>query len=154
MSTVKKILIAASLLVIVIQFFQPDRKTVALSPATDISSVVPVPDSVKQVLIKACYDCHSNNTRYPWYSYVQPIGWFLAGHIKEGKNFLNFSEFGSYTERKQMSRFDGIANNVRDDEMPLKSYTLIHRDARLAEKEKELLINWAAKSENDLSGRQ
>jgi hypothetical protein len=101
----------------------------------------------------ACYDCHSNNTRYPWYSNVQPGGWLLASHIKNGRSALNFSEFGSYSQRKQTSKLKAIVNSLNDGTMPLKSYTLIHADARLSKDEKTLIINWAAGQKNNLMQR-
>jgi hypothetical protein len=108
--------------------------------------VVIIPDTVLTLLKNACYDCHSDNTDYPWYSNIQPMGWLMTYHIKQAKSQLNFSEFGSYSQRRQLSKLDGIANSIKDDIMPLKSYKMIHKNAQLSAKEKVLLINWAQQS--------
>jgi hypothetical protein len=121
--------------------------------ATDISKIVSIPDSVQVVLKNACYDCHSNNTNYPWYSNIQPMGWLMATHIRQGKEELNFSEFGSYSSRKQLSKLNGIANSIKDDIMPLSSYKLMHKNARLSTIEKVLIINWVKQSKDSLSAK-
>ena len=96
---------------------------------TDISKVIAIPDTVLTLLKNACFDCHSNNTDYPWYSNIQPMGWLMAYHIKKAKSQLNFSDFGSYSQRRQLSKLDGIANSIKDDIMPIKSYKIMHKSA-------------------------
>ena len=95
-----------------------------------------------RILHTSCYNCHSNNTNYPWYSYVQPVGLLLEHHINKGKAELNFSEFGTYSLRKQKSKLKSMANQIEKDEMPLSSYTLIHRDARLSKDSKKVLVDY------------
>jgi hypothetical protein len=151
MRTIKWILLVIGIIFIAIQFKQPERNKSAQAQAADISSVLTVPDSVKYLLHVACYDCHSNNTNYPWYSYVQPVGWFLARDITHGRGDLNFNEFGSYNQRRKLNKLEGIADNIRENEMPLKSYKLMHKDARLSDSEKTLLINWTQASAQNLS---
>jgi hypothetical protein len=151
MSLTKKLILALLIIVIIIQFIRPTWNRSDLTFPEDISSVIKVPDSIKVILHKACYNCHSNNTDYPWYSYVEPVGWFLAGHIKHARENLNFNEFGKYSERRQASKLDGIADEIRDNGMPLPSYRIFHKDARLSKTEKKLLIDWAYRSENSLS---
>ena len=92
---------------------------------------------------QACYDCHSDNTRYPWYAEVQPVGWWLAEHIKDGKRGLNFSEFGDYTPKRAVRKLQGIDHMLEKNKMPLASYRLIHRDANLTSGEITTLKNWA-----------
>jgi hypothetical protein len=140
MSRIKKILLVLLVVFIAIQFVQPARNT---SGPTDISKTVSLPENVHTILQTACYDCHSNNTRYPWYNYVQPVAWILTNHIKHGKKDLNFNEFGSYPARRQQSKLKAIADQVRDGEMPLYSYTIIHKKARLTKEEKSVIIQWA-----------
>lgn len=110
--------------------------------ANDITLAHYVPADVQQVLKTSCYDCHSNNTVYPWYSRVQPIALWLGDHITDGKDELNFSEFGSYSIRRKYKKLEEINKEVKEDEMPLSSYTIIHRDAKLDESKKLLLANW------------
>jgi hypothetical protein len=150
MNTLKKILLAACILVIIIQFIQPDHNKNGQVLNTDITKMLTVPDSVQTILKNACYDCHSNNTDYPWYSNVQPMGWMMAKHIKNGKAELNFSEFGSYSSRRQVSKLTGIANSIKDDIMPLSSYKLMHKNAQLSTLEKKMLIKWAEQSKDSL----
>jgi hypothetical protein len=94
------------------------------------------PEQISYLLKNSCYDCHSNNTDYPWYNNLQPIGWYMEEHIKEAKNSLNFSEFNAYSNRKKRSKIKSIISQIKDDEMPLSSYTFIHTHAKLSEKEK------------------
>jgi hypothetical protein len=147
----KKILLTSGILFIVIQFIRPGYNKSSQILTTDISKVITIPDTVLTLLKNACYDCHSDNTDYPWYSNVQPMGWLMAYHIKQAKNQLNFSAFGSYPQRRQLSKLDGIANSIKDDIMPLKSYKIMHKSARLSAVEKSLLINWTQQSIDSLS---
>lgn len=151
MSRTKKILLAILIVLIVIQFVQPARNTSGQVLQTDIVKVFNVPQSTQAVFKKACYDCHSNNTRYPWYANVQPIGWLLARHVKEGKAELNFSEFGSYSSRRQANKLRAIENSVKDGTMPLSSYLLLHKDARLTETDKTEIINWVRRTRDSLT---
>ena len=112
---------------------------VALS---DFMKTNKVPKDVGTMLLTSCYNCHSNNTNYPWYSRVQPVGWLLENHINKGKAVLNLSEFGGYSVRKQKSKLKSMANQIEKDEMPLSSYTLIHRDARLSKESKKVLVDY------------
>lgn len=145
MRPAKKISLGALAVFILIQFIQPARNKSKEILSTDVTKMINVPEKVQGLLKTACYDCHSNNTNYPWYSRVQPFGWLLAKHIKNGKAELNFSEFGSYSRRRQISKLNGIANSLKDETMPISSYTMIHKDARLSKEDKDLLIEWATR---------
>ena len=153
MSRILKILLAAGFAFIAIQFIQPKQNKNNQVSAADILKTVSIPDNVQAILKTACYDCHSNNTVYPWYANIQPIGWLMANHIKEGKSELNFSEFGSYSSRRQISKLNGIANSIRDDIMPLSSYKLMHKNAKLSTNQKTLIIYWAQQLKDSLSAK-
>jgi len=153
MIRIKKVLLATGIVFIAIQFIQPAKNISSQVSATDISKTIPVPDNVQAILKNACYDCHSNNTNYPWYAYIQPAGWLLSSHIAEAKGKLNFNEFGNLSVRRQISKLDGIANSIKDDIMPLSSYKMMHKNARLSTNEKELLIKWARQSQDILSAK-
>jgi len=153
MSRILKILLAAGFALIAIQFIQPNQNKNNQVSAADILKTVSIPDNVQAILKTACYDCHSNNTVYPWYANIQPIGWLMANHIKEGKSELNFSEFGSYSSRRQISKLNGIANSIRDDIMPLSSYKLMHKNAKLSTNQKTLIIYWAQQLKDSLSAK-
>ena len=99
----------------------------------------------------SCYDCHSNNTHYPWYSFMQPGAWSMASHIKEGKADLNFSEFGAYSSRRQQSKLQAIINSINDNTMPLSSYIILHKNAKLSEENKALLLDWIKITKDSLS---
>ncbi|MBI1342456.1 MAG: cytochrome C [Terrimonas sp.] len=140
----KKTVLLVVILLGLIQFIPKPKKNLSDSiSAASIEKLYPVPDSVMHILKIACYDCHSNNTYYPWYSNVQPFAWYLNNHIADGKKELNFDEFGNYSVRQQKSKLKAIASQIEDNEMPLTSYKLIHPDARLNKEEKQLIINWA-----------
>ena len=151
MKPVKKTLLLLFIAFVAIQFIQPARNESGRDLETDISKMILIPDSVGFILKHACYDCHSNNTVYPWYMNIQPMGWMMAKHIKEGKAELNFSEFGSYSSRRQTSKFTGIANSIKNDIMPIASYTLMHKNARLSDDEKIMIINWTQQAKESLS---
>ncbi len=138
-----KVLAGLLLVLVVIQFIKPAKNISTVRTPDDINVLYPIPDSVNKILEKACYDCHSNNTRYPWYSNFQPVAWWLDSHINEGKEELNFSEYGKRTLVKRAKKLRKIAEEVEEGEMPLKSYTWIHKDARLTDQEKKIVIDWA-----------
>ena len=125
-----------------LQFFPTGSNQSTTVPSTDFVKTYKVPEQVVQMLHTSCYNCHSNNTNYPWYSRVQPVAWFLENHINKGKEKLNFSEFGSYSGRRQQSKLTSMISQVEDDEMPLASYTFIHRGARLSAVDKEKLVDF------------
>jgi hypothetical protein len=143
MKIFKKVMVGLLVLLIIIQFFHPAKNISSASFPNHIASMYPVPADVNTIFKKACYDCHSNNTRYPWYNNIQPVAWWLHDHIDEGKKGLNFDEFTTYRISKQYHRMQDIIDQVKDDEMPLSSYTLIHTDAKLSKQEKSSLIAWA-----------
>ena len=151
MRRTKRWLIILFIAFVLIQFIQPARNQSGQVLQTDLTKMFAVPSNVKAVLDAACYDCHSNNTRYPWYSYIQPAGWWLANHIKEGKEELNFSEFGTYSKRRQISKLRSIENSIKDGAMPISSYTIMHKNARLTKEEKKQIIDWVKLTRDSLA---
>ncbi len=139
----KKVILVLAIVFIGIQFIPVDYNLSTEESPSDISQVMDVPKDIQTLFKTSCYDCHSNNTQYPWYSKIQPGSWFMENHIKEGKDELNFSVFGTYSKRKQKSKLKSILGQLRDDEMPLFSYTLIHRDAVITEAERKRVMAWA-----------
>lgn len=139
----RKILIVFLIAFIVIQFFRPEKNVSAQTSRNEITTLYAVPGDVKQILDKACNDCHSNNTRYPWYAEVQPIAWWLEDHIKEGKHELNYSEFASYNLRKQYHKLEETEEMVKEKHMPLESYLWMHKDADLTDQERQRLTEWS-----------
>jgi len=140
----KKILIVLLIILVVIQFFRPD-KNVSNESTFDIAKKYHVPDSVATLLKVACNDCHSNFTVYPWYAEIQPFGWWLSNHVKDGKRHLNFSTFLSRPVAVQNHKFEETIEMVKEKEMPLVSYTWfgLHHEANLTDAQRELLVAWA-----------
>lgn len=141
MKLFKKILLALLVTFLVMQAFRP-TKNLSANKENDISVAYPVPDEVKTILAKACNDCHSNKTEYPWYANIQPAAFWLNDHVVDGKRHLNFNEFNKYRIAKQYKKLEECIDEVKDGEMPLESYTLIHKNAILTEAEKIALTNW------------
>ena len=152
MGRAKKILFALLLVVIFIQFIRPERNKTSEQQPADLIKQFSIPANIAGILKTACYDCHSNNTRYPWYTDIQPAGWLLANHIKDGKADLNFNEFANYSQRRQLSKLKATQNSIKDGSMPLPSYTLIHKNAKLSKEHRAMLLNWTAKTIDSLSG--
>ena len=126
-----------------IQFFQPERYKGAVDTAHDLQSVVAVPDSLSIILKNSCYDCHSDHTNYPWYSYIAPVSWYLEKHIDAGKVKMNLSSFGELDKRMKIGVLTDICDVIESGAMPLKSYLLIHRNARIKEAEAEAICHWS-----------
>jgi hypothetical protein len=138
-------LLTLVVLFILIQFYPRPRKNIQQSVnPNDISVSHRISPAIQGILKSSCYDCHSNNTTYPWYAEMQPVAWWLGNHIRDGKKQLNFSDFGTYNLSGKYKKFDEIIKEVKGGGMPLKSYTLIHRNAKLAPSEKAQLLNWAS----------
>ncbi len=142
MSNFKKIGLVLAIVLVGIQFIPIKYNLDAEVSTSDFIATNEVPNSIASILKTSCYDCHSNNTNYPWYSKIQPMGMLMQDHIEEGKEELNFSAFGNYSKRRQKSKLKSIISQIKDEEMPLKSYLLMHSDAALDEAKKEELINW------------
>lgn len=140
---IRKILMVVAFILFIIQFFKPKKNIDASSQKDDIRNKYVVPKDVISILEKACYDCHSNNSYYPWYSNVQPFAWFMAHHIEEGKRELNYSEFATYSIKKSHHKLEEVEETILKNEMPINSYLLMHPEARLTEIEKSLLISWS-----------
>lgn len=138
----KRIVIGVVLVIIVIQLLQPTKNKSEGISENDISKVYALPDGLHDMLVQKCYDCHSNNTRYPWYVHIQPIGWWLASHVKEGKEHLNFSEFKTYEKSKADHKLEELVEVLEAGEMPLKSYLLMHGDAKVTAEETQTITTW------------
>jgi len=149
----KRIFYAVIILLVVIQFIRPEKNIAAGKSPNHISSQFPVPENVDAILVKACNDCHSNNTVYPWYSNIQPVAFWLNDHIKDGKKHLNFDEFTTYRAAKQFHKLEEVEGEVNEGEMPLKSYTLFHGNAKLTDAEKKILIDWSLAVRDSLKAR-
>jgi flavodoxin len=142
MKPYRKIGVLIIILLIVIQFVQPVKNKSESLGADDISQVYQMPSGLHQTLVTKCYDCHSNNTSYPWYFNIQPIGWWLAAHVHDGKEELNFSEFRKYDAEQVRHKLDELKEVTEEGSMPLKAYTIFHDNAELTEADKQQILNW------------
>jgi hypothetical protein len=140
---IKKIALVLLAILVIIQFIRPERNTSTEIAATDISKHFTVPEPVQAILNRSCNDCHSNNTDYPWYTNIQPVGWWLQNHVNDGKKELNFSEFGNYPAKRQHHKLEEVAEQVKEGHMPLNSYLWMHGDAKLNEADKKVLLDWS-----------
>jgi hypothetical protein len=155
MRYVKIILLALLGIFVVMQFINRPKKNISKGPQpNDINKLSAIPEPVAAILQKACNDCHSNNTNYPWYANIMPVGWILNNHIVHGKKELNFNEFTSYKPKKQWHKLEEVAEEVEKGNMPMSNYMKLHKEARLTEAEKTLLINWAKETRSQLMSRQ
>ena len=129
--------IVALVLFVAIQLKQPDRS----NPPVEVD--VAAPAEIDAILRQACYDCHSNETRWPWYSYVAPLSWWTAEHVEHGRSEMNFSHWPVDDPGQRDYLFKEIREQIEDDEMPLESYRIMHAGARLTDEEKQALLSWA-----------
>lgn len=153
MRWIKLTSIVVLLIFVGIQFIRPKRNISSAEQPGSIEHVVTVPPKLQALLKIACYDCHSNNTHYPWYMNVQPAAWFMAKHVEEGKAALNFDDFSSYSKRRQGSKLKSIVNSVREGTMPIASYKWMHKEARLSDEARSIIINWAMQQQDSLFKR-
>lgn len=147
---IKIIIIIITLILVSLQFFTINKNEGEIITNSHISKVLPISNQVETILTSSCYNCHSNKTNYPWYSNFQPLGWWIQHHVDEGKGEVNFSVFTTYKLKKQIHKLEEVVEMIEEDEMPLCSYTIIHRESELNEEQKKLLINWAQQSINIL----
>lgn len=125
-----------------IQFIPTERNQSDVVPKTDFLLVNNTTQNLATLLKTSCYDCHSNHTEYPWYNKIQPVAWFLEDHVKHGKSELNFNVWDELSDRRKSSKLKSIISQIENNEMPLESYTLIHRDATFSASEKEAIITY------------
>jgi hypothetical protein len=139
----RKIMLVLLAVLVIIQFIHPKKNKPEGVQPNYIGNTFAIPADVKTILAKACYDCHSNNTRYPWYANLQPLHWWLEKHIKNGKKEINFDDYTNKSLRYQYHKMEEVIEQVKEGEMPLNSYTWIHKDAKLTTEEKAKITGWA-----------
>ena len=127
---------------VVMQFFQPDFTNPPVNQAETLEATTEVPENVKAILTRSCNDCHTNETKYPWYSRIQPGAWFMTDHIDEGRGELNFSDWKTYEPRRQRRKLSEICEQIEPRYMPLPSYLWIHRDAAMSDADIKTLCAW------------
>ena len=135
----KRILYIVLAIALVAQFFQPDRSAPPVDPVNDMLVMTKAPDDIRTLVQGACYDCHSDQSTYPWYSYVTPVNFWLQDHINEGREKMNFSRWNKPTSQKHAHE---AGEEIQEGEMPLDSYTWAHGEARLDAVQRTTLGSW------------
>lgn len=141
---VKSILLGIIGVLLIIQLFQIDKTNPPVRQEEDFITLKQPPEHIEPILRTVCYDCHSHETTYPWYTSVAPISWWIRHHIDEGREHLNFSTWTQYDAEKQDHKLEECEEEVEEGEMPLKSYTWVHRDAKLSDRQRKELADWFA----------
>lgn len=126
----------------VMQFIRSDRSNPPVDPSKTLYAVLPVPDDVRQVLERSCFDCHSNETRWPWYSSLAPAMWVVAHDVEEGREHLNFSEFATYKSLRAIAKLDMICEQMINKNMPMPAYVVLHPGAEVSSREIDLVCDW------------
>jgi hypothetical protein len=139
----KRALIAVAVVFGLLQLTNPARTNPPVLPERDLLATNPPPANIVALLRRACYDCHSHETRWPWYSRIAPMSWSVAAHVKDGRRHLNFSNWPHDAPRKARANWQNTRDEVEAGDMPLRSYSALHAEARLTEAERGELAAWA-----------
>ena len=140
---IKKVLIGLLVIFIISQFFPANLPEVIADNPADLLANNDVPKNIEKILRTSCYDCHSNETVYPWYSYVSPVKFLVSKDTRNGRKHLNFSKWEDYSKADKLEALDDIGEEVEEGEMPMKIYPITHPDAKLSDADRETLILWA-----------
>ncbi|PKP13284.1 MAG: cytochrome C [Bacteroidetes bacterium HGW-Bacteroidetes-3] len=138
----KKVLLGILAVFILIQFYRPEKND-SKNEMNAMSTVMEIPVEVNKIIETSCADCHSNSTKYPWYNKIAPVSWYLAWHVNEAKEKLNFSEWAAYNKDQKAHVLKNIKEVLNEREMPLESYILLHKNAKLTENQYQILYDWA-----------
>jgi len=138
----KKAITALLTLFVVAQLFKPQKNEYTNTPESDFILTEKPPQQLAGILKESCYDCHSNNTNYPWYDKITPVNFWVNGHIKHGKEELNFSLWSQYSAKRKAHKLEEFIEMITERKMPLESYLLTHEDAKLSDSEIKTLTNW------------
>lgn len=139
---IKRILLGLLAALVIIQFIRIDKSNPTSDPSNDIFQKFEADEAFGVMVKDACYDCHSNQVEYPWYANIQPVGWWIKGHVNEGVGHLNFSEFATYNDKKGHHKLEECVEMLEEGEMPLKSFTWTHPESRLTDEERTAMIDW------------
>lgn len=143
MKILKLTLLIILLVLVAIQFIPADKPEVSPTNENDLIYNNQLPENVAVLLKESCYDCHSNETIYPWYSYVAPVSWLVVRDIEVGREELNFSHWESQSKIDKAKQLDNIIDEVIDENMPMPIYTIMHSNAKLSKENRQVLAEWA-----------
>lgn len=145
MRTSYKVIIAFVLIIVVAQFFQPEKNNGKMASLDEFIDYTKPPEDVHIIMQNSCFDCHSNHTKYPWYNNITPVNFWLAHHVDDGKEHFNMSKWNEYSLKQKSHKMEELIEMVEDHEMPLQSYTWGHPEARLSDEQIKSVIDWAKK---------
>jgi len=145
----KKVIVVLLVAFIIIQFFPIDKTNPPPTPGMDFLKIKKTPPHIAKIISTSCYDCHSNESKYPWYADIAPSSWLLKNHINEGRKHLNFSTFATYEPKRQVHKLEECIEMVEKEEMPLDSYYLGHQDAKLTPEQRQELIKYFKKAKEE-----
>jgi len=140
--TVKKVLIGLLVILVGIQFIRIDKTNPVADPSQDLISILNPPADLAEIMQISCYDCHSNHTVYPWYTNIAPFSFWIKDHINEARKHLNFSEWGTYKDKRAHHKLEECYEEVLEGHMPLPSYTWLHGEAKITDSERKSLATW------------
>ncbi|MBT8273677.1 MAG: heme-binding domain-containing protein [Bacteroidia bacterium] len=143
MKILKKIGLFLLVVIVIAQFFGPDKNDGEIASVTTFFEETAPPEQVKLVLKESCFDCHSSHTRYPWYNNITPVNYWLADHIKHGKGHFDASKWSEYSAKKKDHKLEELIEMVKKKEMPLPSYTWTHGEANLSDEQIQAVVDWA-----------
>lgn len=141
----KRILVIILVAFVIIQFFPIDKVNPPVDKGMDFLNIKNTKPELAKMIRTSCYDCHSNETQYPWYSSIAPTSWWLKNHINEGRKELNFSTFATYEPKRQIHKMEECIEMLKNHEMPLESYYLGHQEAKLTDLQRQELIKYFKK---------
>ena len=143
MKWLKRVLLLLVVLFAVAQFFRPTRANPPVDEKQSLYATTQVPPDVRAILDRSCVDCHTNTTAWPWYSHVSPVSWWLVDHVEDARKELNFSKWGTYSDRRRHKKLEEICEQVKEGEMPLKEYLWLHPSAKLSDADRATLCKWS-----------
>lgn len=150
-NTSTKIILGIVAILVALQLFSPDRTTPTVDSSKDFIATQNPPSKLATIIESACYDCHSYQTEYPWYSNVEPLSWWIQYHVDHGREELNFSTWTDYTADRADHKLEEAIEYVENKEMPLPSYTWLHPEADLSDQQREELADWFSELRSQLS---
>lgn len=150
MKLFKRMLAVLFIVLIAVQFVPVQLPKTSNDGKNDLVANHVVNDQLGTVLKTSCYDCHSNQTHYPWYAHVAPVSWLIVSDVDEGRRKLNFSNWSLYDKKHQAKKLDAIKEHVEDGEMPVYMYTILHRNAKLSDDQRSAIVTWTENLENKL----
>jgi hypothetical protein len=148
---VKKVLIGLLIILVAIQFVRIDKTNPPVEESQEFMTLTAPPAEIASLMKVACYDCHSHETKYPWYTNVAPVSWWVKDHIDEGREHLNFSVWGTYSAKKAAHKLEECYEEVEERHMPLESYPLMHPEAKLSDEQVDLLVSWFKEKEKEIA---